>query len=205
MKKQILLILSLILGITTFSFAQRAARTITNDDLEKFRQKREQADAEYRATYKQRGLPSPEELEQREIARQQDLAEYAARARAAEQREYEIQLRANELQTQRNFIEAQADYSGWQTVNPYNQSSVFVGGQVSTPYGYGGSYGGFPYGNYPRNYRYRGYRQFAPLPPNVQIVRNAANSFPTAGEIRNQIYGIPPQIRVGRGNSGRRR
>lgn len=201
MKKQILVVLSLILGITTFSFAQQTTRTITNDDLEKFRQKREQAEAEYRATYKQRGMPSPEELEQREIARQKELAEYAARARAAQQREYEIQLRTNELRAQNALIEAQTNYWRGQTVNPYNQSSVFVGGQVFTPNIYGG---GIFYGNYPRNYSRRSYRQSLPLPPNVQIVRNAANSFPTANDIRNQIYGIPPQIRGGRGNFGRR-
>lgn len=193
MKKQILLILSLILGASSLTFAQ-AVRTVTNNDLEKFRQPREQAAAAYRATYKQRGLPSPEELEQRELKRQKDLAEYAARARAAQQREYELQLRANELRTQNALIESQINY---QNGGAYNQP-VFVGGQISTPYGYGG--GNF-YGNYWRgNYSRRGYRQSAPLPPNVQIVRNAANSFPTANDIRNQIYGIPPQIRGGRGN-----
>ncbi|MGI8467286.1 MAG: hypothetical protein ACR2N3_02430 [Pyrinomonadaceae bacterium] len=203
MKKRILLILSLILGITTFAFAQ-AARTITNADLEKFRQAREQADADYRANYKQRGMPSPEEIERREARRERELADYAARARAAEQREYEIQLRANAMGTQNALIEAQAEYLREQNGGFYNQP-VFVGGQVSTPFGYGGFYGGGNfYGNYPRNYGHRGYRQFAPLPPNVQIVRNAANSFPTAGEIRNQIYGIPPQIRGRRGTFGRR-
>lgn len=194
MKKQILLILSLILGVTTLTFAQ-ATRTITNTDLEKFRQQREQSEAEYRATYQQRGLPSPEELAQREAAREKDLAEYAARARAAHQRD-------NELQMQRDFINAQIDYQRSQNYS-YNQP-VFVGGQVSTPYGYGGGFYGNYGGGFYNDYGHRGYRQFLPLPPNVQIVRNAASSFPTANDIRNQIYGLPPQQQIRGGGFGRR-
>lgn len=209
MKKQILLILSLILGLTVTSFAQ-AKRTLTNADLEKFRQTREQAEREYRDTYQQRGLPSPEELAKQEAARETQLAADANRARANRQREYELTLRAEEVQAQRDLANAQINYLRSQTAYPTNQSSVFVGGQVYTPSGYGsgisyGSYGyggGISYGGYYGNYQRRGYRQNVQLPPNQQIVRNAANSFPTANEIRNQIYGTPPQQI--RGGFGRR-
>ena len=130
MKKQILLILSLILGATTFSFAQ-ATRTVTNSDLEKFRQKREQAAAEYRATYKERGLPSPEELAQREAERQKELSDYAARARALQQREDEIRAQSDE------FI-IQNSYPGAQNGNYYGQSPYYAAGQVSVPFLYNG-------------------------------------------------------------------
>ncbi|MGI8556207.1 MAG: hypothetical protein ACR2LT_07620 [Pyrinomonadaceae bacterium] len=197
MKKQILLILSLSLGISGLTFAQ-ATRTITNADLEKFRQKREQAERDYNENYQRLGMPSPEELKEREAFREAQLAEDADRARILEQQEYDLQLRANELRMRQDLTDAQIDYIRSQIGNAYYQSPVFLGGQVSTPYGYGGGY-------LNGNYGWRGYRQYAPLPPNVQIVRNAANSFPTANDIRNQIYGIPArQIRGGRGSFGRR-
>src|SRR4051812_3578830 len=66
MKNGVLLILSLIFVTSNIVSAQTAKRVITNDDLEKYRVKRETAESEYRRTYKERGMPSPEELEQRE-------------------------------------------------------------------------------------------------------------------------------------------
>lgn len=199
MKKQILLSLSLILMVTGFTYAQ-AKRTVTNEDLEKYRQQRERADAEYRATYKQRGLPSPEEIQEIEAKRRAQLAEDADRARAAQRAEYE-------MQRQQALTDAQINYLRSQTAYPQNQGSAFVGGQLSAPLGYGGYYssGYYGIGNSYRNYQRRGVRQGEPLPPNMQIVKNAANSFPTANDIRNQIYGIPPQVLNGRGaGSGNR-
>lgn len=55
----------MILALSGDAFAQTAKKTITNEDLEKFKQKRLQANAEYLAKYKERGMPSPEELERR--------------------------------------------------------------------------------------------------------------------------------------------
>ena len=45
-----------------------AQRTVTNSDLEKYKQKRLQADKDYRENYQRLGLPSPEELEKRREA-----------------------------------------------------------------------------------------------------------------------------------------
>lgn len=227
MKKQILLVLSLILGLTAMNFAQ-GRRTVTNANLEKFRQTREQADKEYRATYEQRGLPSPEELARLAVVREQQLAADAARISAFQQRDYELRLRAEEVQAQRDLNNAQINYLRTQTYGYPNQVSPFVGGQVYSPSGYGfgggisyGSYGiggygiggygfyggGFPYGGgYYNNYPRRGNSQSGgPILPNQQIVRNAANGFPTPGAIRNQIYGTPPQQIRGAGGGGGRR
>ena len=185
MKKQILLGLSLILGLTTFGFAQ-ATRTITNDDLAKFRQQREQADAEYRATYKQRGMPSPEELAQQEAARQKDLAEYAARSR-------ELQLRQDELQSQQNQVVIQGDYSNGQG-GYYNQQPYYGGGQILyngySNYG-GGRYRGNRQGYYTN---VQPHTQLAPLLPNVEI--NRTPSRPPA-----RIYSSPVRGSGGRGRN----
>ena len=184
MKERILLVLSLILAVTGLVFAQtRATKTVTNADLEKFRQKRVQAEADYRANYKRLGLPSPEELEQREAERQRWLAEFSQKAEAerAENENYFLS-RADELKTQINSIDAQINYLRGQPgvqPSPYKGGTiVYGGGLVLGGYGYGYSGGG------------RGYRQNrAAVGPNVQTVRNYANSFPNAGAVRSQIYG----------------
>lgn len=61
MKKFFLSAVCLILGLTGFVFGQ--IKTITNADLEKYRQKRLQAEREYLENYARLGLPSPAELE----------------------------------------------------------------------------------------------------------------------------------------------
>lgn len=179
MKKQILLILSLILFLTTFSFAQ-TTRTVTNSDLEKFRQKREQADAEYRATYKQRGLPSPEELEQREVVRQKELAEYAARAREIQRQEDEIQSR----QPQRVVIQTPY-YSNGQASYYYTQEPFYYGGQIY--YNGGRRYRG----NRRVYYNVQPHTQLSPLLPNVQINTTPTRIFTTPTRPLQRIYPSP--------------
>lgn len=184
MKKQILLCLSLILGITTFSFAQ-TTRTITNDDLEKFRQQRERADAEYRATYKQRGLPSPEEIAAQETARQKDLAEYAARARELQQRQDEIQSQSNSGYVTQYVI----GQDGYSTQQPY-----YTGGQVLYDgYSSGGGYYGGRYRGNRRNYytNVQPHTQLSPLLPNVQINRTPIRIFSTPTNPPARIYSSP--------------
>ena len=198
MKERILLVLSLILTVAGFVSAQTPARkTVTNADLEKFRQKRLQAEADYRANYKRLGMPSPEELEQREAERQRWLAEFAQKAEI-ERRENENYFlsRANELRTEIASVDAQINYLH----GSVNRGSEFVGGTVWSP-GYYGGIAGVVYGGG----RFR--RGAAGVGPNVQTVRNYARSFPTVGAIRNQIYGTYPQLnrfprRSGRGFYG---
>src|SRR5689334_23583897 len=60
------------------SRSDRAWRTVTNADLEPYQKERIAADKEYKATYAQKGMPSPEEIErinQQRMADTQDLAE----------------------------------------------------------------------------------------------------------------------------------
>lgn len=193
MKKRFLLMLSFIFGITTLGFAQ-ATRTITNADLEKYKEKREKAEAEYRATYKERGLPSPEELRQREVERQKYLSEYAQRAEQERiarenvqaQIQYEMNLRRNN--------------NGGQNVVVYNQQPGYTGGQILYPYGYGRGW-------YQRNPRVvfqpvQPHTQLSPLLPNVQINTTPTRIFTTPNNYPRRIYSTPPRRIGGRGSRG---
>lgn len=204
MKERILLILSLILAAPALIFAQTEARkTVTNADLEKFRQKRLQAEADYRANYKKLGMPSPEELEEREAERRRRNAEFTRQDEIARaQNENYLLARANELKTQIISVEAQISYLRGQSANqpsPYKGGTiVYGGGLVAGGYGYG--YGGASRGRRGGVYR----RNNAGVGLATEIVRNYARSFPTVGDVRNQIFGTYPQLNNGaRRRSGR--
>ncbi|MDQ3801599.1 MAG: hypothetical protein M3384_19425 [Acidobacteriota bacterium] len=193
MKERILLVLSLILAMTVgFVSAQtRATKTVTNADLEKFRQKRLAAEADYRDNYEKRGMPSPEELEEREAERRRWHAEYSQRVEAERGRtEDYFQARADELRMQIASVDAQISYLRGQVgePSPYKGGTiVYGGGLVLGGYGFGS---GGNFHGVGRGFR----RSGAFVGPSVQTVRNYANSFPTAGDIRNQIYGTYPQL-----------
>ena len=199
MKERILLILSLILAASALVFAQTGARkTVTNADLEKFRQKRLQAEADYRANYKKLGMPSPEELEAREAERRERNAEMTREAEMerAESESY-LLSRAQELKTQIISVEAQIRYLRGQTANqqsPYKGGTIVYGGGIVLG-GYGG--GGFSRGG---GRGYGGGRNNGRVGLASQIVRRYAQTFPTVADTRNQIFGTFPQL-----NNRRRR
>lgn len=86
---QSLAILTVLISAVCASAQNNSAKTITNSDLEKYRQVRVKADDEYRRTYAEKGLPSPEELEKREEERQKRLFEFSDQlASERRQREY---------------------------------------------------------------------------------------------------------------------
>lgn len=179
MKKQILLSLSLVLMSAVFGFAQ-TTRTVTNADLEKFRQKREKNEAEYRATYKQRGMPSPEELAEREARRQKDLAEYADRARTQEQQQQQYQIQIPLGQTV------------VQTVYPAESNGqTYYGGQSLGSYFYNGRRYRGSRGNFYNYNNVQPHTQLSPLLPNVQINRNPTRIFTTPNNQPGRIYSSP--------------
>ncbi|HLM02627.1 MAG TPA: hypothetical protein VK400_16355 [Pyrinomonadaceae bacterium] len=203
MKERILLILSLILVLTAtpgFVSAQtRATKTVTNADLEKFRQKRLEAEADYRANYEKLGMPSPEELERREAERRRWHAEFSERAEAERaQSENYFLARADELKTQIASVDAQINYLRGQVGEP----SPYKGGTIV--YGSGLVLGGFAPvygGNFHRGGIVgRGFRtnRGAVIGPNAQTVGNYANSFPNAASIRNQANGAYARQRLNR-------
>jgi hypothetical protein len=101
MKKRILVFLSLIFSISAVTFAQ--TKTVTNTDLETFRQKRLAAEKDYRENYARLGFPSPQELEKQLAEDKLELAELSERLRAQRlERE-----RTNALDAQNNLLENQ--------------------------------------------------------------------------------------------------
>ncbi len=152
MKKQILVFLGLIFLFSSLTAAQ--TKTVTNKDLEKFRQKRLQAEREYRENYKRLGFPSPEELEQKRIADQKDLIEFSRQLelqrleREAAQAEAENQA----LRAQNHYLQSFGGSSGY-------QSSGYIVGYSPYYYGYFNryrsnryNYGGRVVPNYPTGF-----------------------------------------------------
>jgi hypothetical protein len=107
------------------SFAQ--TKTVTNADLEKYRQARFTAEAEYRANAKRLGLPSPEELAAREAERQKRLFEFADQLQAKQaQDEAYWQARASLLKTELAGVDGQIGYLR-NLLNSLPQRQTFVG------------------------------------------------------------------------------
>jgi hypothetical protein len=79
MKKQTIFVLGFIFIFSGFVFAQ--TKTVTNADLEKFRQKRLKAEKDYRENYAEMGFPSPEELERQNAESRRRLNEFADQLR----------------------------------------------------------------------------------------------------------------------------
>ena len=98
---------SLFLISTLSAFAQ--TRTVTNADLEKYRQARVKAEREYSENYKRLGMPSPEELERREAERKRETAELSARLRAeqTERARYDAVRQQYEAAQRQNFYNNQ--------------------------------------------------------------------------------------------------
>jgi hypothetical protein len=144
MKKRILLVLSLIFSISTIASAQ--VKTVTNAELEKFRQKRVAAEKEYLATYAERGLPSPQQLEKERLEEKLRADERWA------QIEKEKSDAADEDQSplQILVLPASNDYRSDGAVTNRN---YFYG---ATPYFYTGGYYNLPRyrSNYDRRRRY---------------------------------------------------
>ena len=120
-----------------FSFAvvgvsqTTAKKTVTNFDLEKYSRQRVEADKQYRETYAQKGLPSPDEIRAQSEARVKDTIELADK------------IQAENLERERLAIEAMQAQAALQPV-VVNQSSPYY----YPDYGYSGyGYGGFVDGN----------------------------------------------------------
>jgi hypothetical protein len=183
-------ILVLLIFITSgLCFAQTSRRTVTNEDLEKYRQARVKSETEYRENYKKLGMPSPEELEKREADRRAWLEEYSNNKRAENQQTQDnFQLRANQLKSEIVGTQAQINYLRGQIGNlPSRQNSIFVRPEdlcaVSVlPYGYFPPVHGVGGGYYSQ-------RNNAQLQaPNAQLAINNAGAAPNphAGTVNAQ-------------------
>lgn len=126
MRKRCLFILIFSFIVAAVS-ASAQTRTITNADLEKFRQKRLEAERDLRENYQRLGFPSPEELERQIEQSRQERAALSARIEAEnlqreqlniERRRAEIEARSLNYQTQtQNY---QNYDNGYFYNSPYN-------------------------------------------------------------------------------------
>jgi hypothetical protein len=144
MKRNLLFFVILMTSSLVGSVAAQT-KTVTNADLEKFRQQRLKAEKEYRENYDKWGMPSPEELEERRKQSAKELSETAAR------------YRAERLEQERSEAEMQSFASEY---NYLRSLSAPVSQYYSQPNGY--YYPGVYYsngGNYRLSYGRRGYTQ----------------------------------------------
>jgi hypothetical protein len=70
-------------------------RTVTNADLEKFRQERLEAEKEYQENYARLGFPSPEELQRRSEQSSKETSELAAKFRAEKREQQRLDAERN--------------------------------------------------------------------------------------------------------------
>jgi hypothetical protein len=138
MKKRLLFILCSIFVAANLASAQ--TKTLTNSDLEKYRQKRLQAEREYRENYERLGFPSPEELDRQRDQDRKEMSELSDRLRN-EKLERERLERENEFRrTEIEILRSNA-----------NQNNQGAFGGNNYPFT---TFGGYPFYSYPTGYFY---------------------------------------------------
>lgn len=100
MKQRSLFVLFVMLVVSGFAIAQ--TKTVTGNDLAKFREKRLKAERDYRENYSKLGMPSPEELERRRVADLKENEELSNRIRNERLAREAEQFRLHQLQQQMN-------------------------------------------------------------------------------------------------------
>lgn len=194
MKKRLLFILCL------FSLASSAAiaqtKTVTNQDLEKFRQQRLQAERDYRENYAALGFPSPEELKREREENRKERSEFAEQIRRENLEREKIENEAEYRQERLEILENNSVNQYYAQQSPYGTGN-YSGGYFGLYSGYG--YTGYAYSN--RRYNdFYGRRGFGRRAGNFY---NAPGFFGRTGSRLNNNGGVRVNIRVGGG--GRRR
>jgi hypothetical protein len=175
MLTKLIILLSLLLATSGIVAAQRS---LTNADLERYREARLRAERDYRQNYDKLGMPSPEELARRREDHIFQTSQVAARLR-------ETRLEQERLEFERYRAAREA-----QIITAYQQpvTSQFYGESFIYPYG--------GYFNGGRHGRYRGYQV---LPQQGYFA--GGQFWPTGPATR-----VRPIIRIGGGGGhGRRR
>jgi hypothetical protein len=167
MKKRILLLICVLIAVSS-AFSQR--KNITNASLETYRQERLKREADYRANYKKLGLPSPEELAQREADEQKKLDEYTEKARIQrKQTEANFQVRANALRTELAATDAELNYLRGQISRlPNRQNYVSLAYPIFNYVQPNSIYAANNQGHYRQNTNVR-------ATPNIQVYQNYLN------------------------------
>ncbi len=127
-------LLFVLVSIFLFAGLSSAQRTVTNADLDKYKDKRVRAESDLRENYARLGFPSPDELERREAERAKIREDLANR------------LRQQDLEDARLLMQYQmaAAAARPQTIVVQTTDSGYQDGFVQ----YGGfGYSGYGYGN----------------------------------------------------------
>jgi hypothetical protein len=111
--RYLFLVFMLLVAAITIA-AQR--RTVTNSDLERYRQQRIQGETDLRENYARLGFASPEERERQNAESQKETLELSARLRAErleeERREAELQQAISMAEAARRQVAGEGDYYG---------------------------------------------------------------------------------------------
>jgi len=142
MKKKTVLFLSFILSCSAFAFAQK--KTVTNQDLEKFKQQRLQNEKNYRDNYERLGFPSPEALERKRVEDEKNLIEFSQQLETQR-----LQREAIRTETENQSLLLQNQYAPSPDYPNYNSGAYIYGGYLPFNYGYN-NYGRF--NRRPRSY-----------------------------------------------------
>ncbi len=206
MKKRAIFVLALVFGISSFAFAQ--SKTVTNATLEKFRQKRLQAEWDLRQNYREMGFPSPEEMERQDEESRIRRSELSQKLREERLARESMQMERERLNLERQYIQMNNGQDNSVPANNYpypNPSFVDYGQYGTSGYVYPGFFGqgfsGRGFNNGFRNNRRSRYRggvvfRFGRISPNV---RNNPNRPAIRGDRRlNRQQRI--QTRIGNRN-----
>ncbi len=201
MKKRILTFIGVIFISANAAAAQK--RTVTNEDLEKYRQKRVAAEKDLRENYERLGFPSPEELQKQIERGNAERSALAARLEAENARREQLNLDRQNAENEarnRNFQYQNQNNQNYQGdyFSNFGYSSFGYGGFLSFPNfgggfnrgGFYGSFGGGRGGNFGNGQRGNYSNQ-----PRIEYRNNLPVIVPPA----------PPRILAPRqGNGGRR-
>lgn len=169
-----------------FVSAQTAKRTVTNADLEKFRQKRLAAEKSYRDNYERLGFPSPEELEARNEQDSKDLSKLSARIEK-ENYEREQLRRSEEYRREQETLRIIHYNQGANYRNGY-YPPFYSGGFVG--YGYSNGFYNNNFGNFGKFGRFgRGGSFYNPIIPGAV--------FPPRNGVRTNTNGVRISVTSG--------
>ena len=199
MKKSLLFILCLIFIAVGSAFAQ--TKMVTNQNLEKFRQKRLQAEREYKENYEKLGFPSPEELEQRREESRFDAEEAIARQKQQRtETESDFRAHARALSAEIASVEAQINYVN--SLLPANQSPTeyFTGGIAPFGYNRNGRSNSIWRGDATGRVLFGGGAVYAPN-PRANFGNSRSNAAPGTNFRQNRGFGNRAGVRVNIGGN----
>ncbi|MDQ2745734.1 MAG: hypothetical protein M3T96_00530 [Acidobacteriota bacterium] len=131
MRNRILVLIGMLFMAANLGMAQK--RAITNEDLEKYRQKRLAAEKDLRENYERLGFPSPEELQKQLDRSSAERSKLSARLEAENLRRAQM-----DLERQRAETEVNSRVQQYQVENNQGFQNGYFSKSGYSNYGYGG-------------------------------------------------------------------